>query len=170
MIKQDTSENQVKSIYLAIGSNLGDKRNNIEKAKYKLIQNNIIIKQSSSFYQSNSWPNPKNPNFLNIVLNISTNLDPSDLLRICKKIEASLGRKKSAKNSPRICDIDILDYYKKELNGSLVLPHPRMHRRNFVLVPLFELNKHWIHPISKKDIKTLILSLSNSDMRSIKQI
>ena len=170
MIKQDTSENQVNLIYLAVGSNLGNKKNNIEKAKFKLIENNITIINSSSFYQSNSWPNPNNPYFLNVVLKISTNLEPSKLLKICKKIEVSLGRIKSVKNSPRICDIDILDYSKKKLTGNLILPHPRMHRRNFVLIPLFELNKHWIHPISKKDIKSLILSLSNSDMRSIKKI
>ena len=170
MIKQDTSENQANLIYLAIGSNLGDKRNNIEKAKFKLMENDITIIKSSSFYQSNSWPNPNNPNFLNIVLNIATNLEPLKLLEICKKIEISLGRTKSAKNSPRICDIDIIDYSKRRLSGNLILPHPRMHRRNFVLIPLFELNKHWTHSISKKDIKSLILSLSNSDMRSIKKI
>jgi len=163
-------ENQVKYIYLGIGSNLGNKRNNIDKAKFKLIQNNIKIIQSSSFYESLSWPNPKKPKFLNIVIKIVTNLSPSQLLNKCKEIEISLGRKKGFKNSPRKCDIDILDYNNRNIKGHIILPHPRMHNRNFVLFPLYELNKAWKHPKSKNNIKTLISSLSDRDIRSIKQI
>ena len=141
MIKQDILENQVKSVYLAIGSNLGDKKANIEKAKFELTKQNIVILKTSSFYSSLSWPNPKNPRFLNIVLLIKTNLKPLNLLEICKKIEVNLGRKKSSKNAPRICDIDVIDYDKMTINNQIVLPHPRMHKRNFVLLPLFEINK-----------------------------
>mgnify|MGYP001338893930 CR=1 FL=1 len=170
MIELDILENQAKYIYLAIGSNLGNKKNNIEKAKFKLSQNNIKVLQSSSYYESLSWPNPKNPKFLNIVLKIITNLEPLDLLKVCKKIETNLGRKKTPKNSPRECDIDIIDYLNKEISGKIILPHPRMHLRNFVLFPLFEINKNWMHPISKQHIKYLIFSLPNRDIRSIKQI
>ncbi len=170
MIKQDILENQVKSVYLGVGSNLGNKRNNIEKAKFKLIQNNIKIIKSSSYFESLSWPNKQNPKFYNIVLEIFTNLEPNSLLMLCKKIEIDIGRKKRLKNSPRECDIDILDYNCKKSNGRIILPHPRLHKRNFVLLPLFEINKAWKHPILKQDIKTLILSLSNRDIRSIKQI
>ena len=112
MIKQDTSENQVKSIYLGIGSNLGDKKKNIEKAKFELIKENIKIIKSSNYYESLSWPNSNNPKFLNIVLQIETNLTPLNLMKKCKEIEINLGRVKSTKNSPRICDIDIIDYNK----------------------------------------------------------
>ena len=170
MIKQDISENQVKFIYLGIGSNLGNKRNNIEKAKFKLAQNNIKILQSSSFYESLSWPNPNNPKFLNIVLKISTNFTLPELLKKCKEIEKNIGRKKSTINSPRECDIDIIDYENKIINDKIILPHPRMHTRNFVLLPLFELNKDWKHPVSKHNIKTLIFLLPNRDIRSINQI
>ena len=163
-------ENRVKKIYLGIGSNLGNKRNNIDKAKFKLIQNNIKIVESSSFYESLSWPNPKHPKFLNIVLKIVTNLSPLQLLNKCKEIEISLGRKKGSKNSPRQCDIDILDYNNRNITGDIILPHPKMHNRNFVLFPLYELNKAWRHPKSKNNIKTLISSLSDKDIRSIKQI
>ena len=170
MIKQDISENQAKLVYLGIGSNLGNKRNNIEKTKFKLGQNNIKILQSSSYYESLSWPNPKNPKFLNIVLKINTNFTPSQLLKTCKKIERDIGRKKTDINSPRECDIDILDYENRKISGEIFLPHPRMHIRNFVLFPLFELNKDWKHPVFKHNIKTLIFSLSNRDIRSIIQI
>tara|TARA_Y100001958_G_scaffold67966_1_gene45781 strand:+ start:589 stop:1101 length:513 start_codon:yes stop_codon:yes gene_type:complete len=170
VIKQDTSGNQVKSIFLGIGSNLGNKKKNIEKAKFFLIENNITILRSSTYYESLSWPNPKKPKFLNIVLSVSTKLSPFDLLKMCKKIEIDLGRKERSKNAPRECDIDILDYQKKKMNIGICLPHPRIHKRNFVLLPLFELNKAWKHPISKFDIKKLILSLPNKDITSIKQI
>tara|TARA_B100001093_G_scaffold350455_1_gene335000 strand:- start:607 stop:1083 length:477 start_codon:yes stop_codon:yes gene_type:complete len=157
-------------IYLGIGSNLGNKKENIEKAKFEIIQHGIKIQQSSNYYESLSWPNIKNPKFLNIVLKVNTNLTPLKLIKICKDIEKSLGRKKTIRNSPRVCDIDILDYKKKKNNKEIILPHPRLHQRNFVLLPLFELNKNWKHPVSKCHIKTLILSLSNKDIRSIKQI
>ena len=163
-------ENQVKTVFLGIGSNLGNKKNNIELAKYGLIQNNIKIEKSSNYYESLSWPNPKNPKFLNIVLIIKTNLTPIKLLHICKKIEVSLGRKKRGKNAPRECDIDIIDYNNQKENTEIILPHPRMSKRNFVLFPLYEVDKAWTHPISGKPIKKLILSLSNRDIRSIKQI
>ena len=168
--KQDMLENPVKSIYLGVGSNLGDKRKYIEQAKLRLLQNNIKIKKTSSFYESLSWPNPDNPKFLNIVLEVVTDLSPIKLLNVCKKIEVSLGRKKRSKNAPRECDIDLLDYNGKKIDKNIILPHPRMHIRNFVLLPLYELNKAWIHPDLKLPIKKLILSLGNKDIRSIKQI
>ena len=170
MIKQDTSENQVKSIYLGIGSNLGNRKINLNIAKFMLSKFNIKILESSGFYESLSWPDPNKPKFLNIVLKIRTDLPPIKLLHKCKEIERILGRKKTKKNAPRVCDIDILDYGKIKLNKDIILPHPRMHNRNFVLLPLFEINKKWIHPTLKKHIKRLILSLSNKDIRTIKQI
>tara|TARA_B100000989_G_scaffold109491_1_gene80349 strand:- start:910 stop:1422 length:513 start_codon:yes stop_codon:yes gene_type:complete len=170
VIRQDILENQVRSIYLGIGSNLGNKKKNIEKAKFDLLENNIRILRSSDYYESLSWPNPQNPKFLNIVLEVRTSLKPLELLSVCKKIEKKLGRKKSVRNSPRICDIDILDYNKRSINNDIILPHPRMHKRNFVLLPLFEINKDWVHPVLKNHIKGLILSLSSRDIRSIKQI
>ena len=170
MIKQGTLENPAKPIYLGVGSNLGDKKKNIEFTKFKLIENNVKILQSSNYYESLSWPNQQKPKFLNIVLRVLSNLSSLDLLNKCKEIEVSLGRKKTAKNSPRVCDIDIIDYKNQLLRGDLILPHPRMHQRSFVLLPLYELNKNWVHPKSKLHIKKLIFSLSNLDIRSIKQI
>ena len=164
------SENLVNTIYLGIGSNLGNRRKNIELAKFKLIQNDIKIHKSSNIYESLSWPNPNKPKFFNIILEISSNLSPLKLIDTCKEIEIDLGRKKRSKNAPRECDIDIIDYYNQKIKGKIILPHPRMHERNFVLLPLYELNKDWKHPILKQPIKKLILSLSNKDLRSIKQI
>ena len=164
------SENPVKVIYLGIGSNLGNRKKNIEMTKFKLVANNVEIIKTSSYYESLSWPNQNNPKFINIIVKVKTRYTPLELIQKCKNIEKEMGREKSPKNSPRICDIDIIDYKNKEINRGLILPHPRMHIRNFVLLPLFEIDKDWKHPVLKHNIKKLILSLSNSDIRSIKQI
>ena len=169
-------EKQAKKIYLAIGSNLGNKKKNLEYAKYLLEKNKKIkILKTSNFYKTKSWPNNKHPFFINIVVEGITILKPIELFKFIKQIEVMLGRKKSLKNSPRECDIDIIDYDKKSLkiknnDDFIIIPHPMLHKRNFVLLPLFELNKDWKHPVSKHNIKTLIFSLPNRDIRSIKQI
>jgi len=173
VIKQDLLENQVKFSYLALGSNLGNKIENIERAKFELQFNKIEIIKSSSNFESLSWPNPLNPNFINIVIKIKTNIQPLELLKICNSIEKKLGRKRSTINAPRSCDIDIIDYKQKIVNlenNNLILPHPRMNKRNFVILPLFEINKSWKHPISKKNIVNLLSSLPIKDLRSIKQM
>ena len=170
MIKQDISENQAKNIFLGIGSNLGNRVANIEKAKSLLVQNNINLISISSYFETFSWPDPKKPKFINIIIKAECQHKPIKLLKLCKLIESKLGRKKTPKNSPRVCDIDIIDFKGLVTNDKLNLPHPRMHERNFVLLPLFEIEKDWVHPIKKNNIKKLILSLSNKDIRSIKQI
>jgi 2-amino-4-hydroxy-6-hydroxymethyldihydropteridine diphosphokinase len=171
--KQDTSENLVNLSYLAIGSNLGNKINNIEITKFELEKYKIQILKSSSNYLSESWPNPLMPKYINIVIKIKTSLLPLELLEVCNLIELKLGRLRSKKNAPRTCDIDIIDYNKIILNknnSKLVLPHPRMNKRNFVLLPLFEIEKSWKHPKSRINIVNLINSLPVKDLRSIKQI
>ena len=173
MKKQDISENLVNKAYLAIGTNLGNKIRNIEITKFELEKYNIKILKSSSNYISESWPNPLMPKYINIIIKIRTSLAPLELLKICNLIELKLGRVRSKKNAPRTCDIDIIDYEKKilnEKNNKLILPHPRMNERNFVLLPLFELDKSWKHPKSKINIVNLINSLPVKDLRSIKQI
>ena len=173
MKKQDISENLVNLAYLAIGSNLGNKINNIEITKFELEKYRIKILKSSSSYISESWPDPSMPNYINIIIKIKTNLTPIELLRICNLIELKLGRIRLKKNSPRTCDIDIIDYDKKilnEKNSLLILPHPRMNKRNFVLLPLFEVDKSWKHPKTRINIVNLINSLPIKDLRSIKQI
>ena len=170
MIKQDISGKQVKIVYLSIGSNLGNRFLNIEKAKFLLLEEGIKVIKSSNFYETLSWPNPKNPKFYNVVLKTKTRLSDIKTLNICKQIEKSLGRKKNKRNSPRECDIDIVDYDQRSKKKNIILPHPRMHTRNFVLIPLYEIDRNWRHPITKEHIKSLIFSLSSRDISSIKQI
>ena len=173
MKKQDISENLVNQGYLAIGSNLGNKISNIEITKFELEKYKIKILKSSSNYISKSWPDPDKPNYINSIIKIETSLAPLELLKICNLVELKLGRVRSKKNAPRTCDIDIIDYNKKILNekyNQLILPHPRMNERNFVLLPLFEVDTSWKHPKSKIKIVNLLNSLPVKDLRSIKQI
>ena len=173
MKKQDISENLANLAYLAIGSNLGSKIRNIEITKVELEKYKIKILKSSSNYISESWPDPSMPNYINIIIKIKTILTPLDLLKICNLIELKFGRVRGKKNAPRVCDIDIIDYDKiilNEKNRELILPHPRMNKRNFVLLPLFEVDKSWKHPKSKINIVNLINSLPVRYLRSIKQI
>ena len=93
-------------------------------------------------------------------------------MKECLLIESELGRIRNKKYEPRTSDIDIIDYDGKILmnanDQNLTLPHPKMHRRNFVLLPLFEIAKTWIHPIKKVAIKELVNSLETKDFRTIK--
>ena len=175
MTNQGISENQVNIAFLGIGSNLGSKKRNIEKAKFLLEKNSIKIIKSSNIYETYSWPNKNDPKFYNIVIKIITKLKPIKLFFVIKDIERKLGRKKTSVNRPRTCDIDILDYkgqiYKFYANNNkLIIPHPRLHSRNFVLFPLFEIEKNWKHPSKKTKIWDLIGKLDNSSLYSIKQI
>ena len=171
MKNQDILENDKKIAFLSIGSNLGNKKKNIELAKIKLELNNIKIIKTSNFYESLSWPDINNPKFINISLMIKTKLSPRQLVEKCLYIEKLLGRRRTVKNSPRTCDIDIIDYNGKKINNAfLTSPHPKMHKRNFVLLPLFEISSNWVHPVKKISINKLINSLDVKDLRSIKLI
>ena len=175
MIRQDISENQAKIVFLGIGSNLGNKRNNLERTKYFLEQESIKILKISNVYETYSWPNKNHPKFYNIVIKVLTKLSPTKLFIKIKGIEKTLGRKISKINTPRVCDIDILDYNKKcynlkSKNHSIIIPHPRITNRNFVLFPLHEIERNWIHPQNKTKIHDLIQNLDDFSLYTIKQI
>ena len=157
-------------IYIGIGSNLGNRIRNIENSKYLLKINGIDITRTSRYYETLSWPDPSKPKFINIVIQSNTNFSPKKLLKIFKIIEQKLGRIRSLRNAPRTCDIDLISYRNKILSNNISIPHKSMIKRNFVLFPLFEIERKWAHPITKKNIKQLIYLLPNNDIRSIKQI
>ena len=173
MKSQDILENQVNYAYLALGSNLGKKFKNLELAKYKLSKIGVKIIKTSHFYTTKSWPNSKFPDFINSVLLVKTKLLLPELFKQIKTIEKSLGRKKAPKNYPRTCDIDIIDFNGKCLSikfnqHRIEVPHTNMHIRNFVLVPLYEINQKWKHPKLKKNIVNLLSYLPSIDLRGIK--
>ena len=173
MKKQDILENQVNFAYLALGSNLGDKKNNLNKSIDLIQEEGVFIKKRSKFYFTKSWPNENFPNFINSIILVKTKLNIAELFLKIKKIEKKLGRTKSKRNHPRICDIDIIDFngeiiHRKIGNYKLNTPHKRMHYRNFVLFPLFELNKDWVHPKLNKNIVILMSNLTSDQLLGIK--
>ena len=157
-------------VFIGIGSNLGNRIRNINKAKYLLSLNGINILKSSSYYESLSWPDRSKPKFINIVIQLDTDISVKKILQISQSIENKLGRKKTYKNAPRTCDIDILSYKNRVISGDITIPHKRMSNRNFVLIPLFEIAPNYVHPKTNVSIKKLIFSLSNKDITSIKLI
>ena len=164
---------------LGLGSNLsssfGDRFENLNLAVSYLELYKIKIIKRSSFYETLSYPDTKNPKFINMVVEISTYLPPEDLASVLIHVEKKLERKRKKKNEPRTCDIDIIDYNGKVVNFSyngliFKVPHEKLIYRNFVLFPLQEIASSWIHPKTKDSIDVLINKLSNEDKKSILKI
>ena len=166
-------------IFLGLGSNLsskyGDRFENINLVISFLEGYGIKVIKKSSFYETPSYPNEKNPKFINIVILIETTLSPVDLMSVLIFIEEKLGRKRDKKNDPRTCDIDIIDYNGQILNLKynnldLSIPHKKLTKRNFVLFPLQEIFPEWKHPKTKEIINVLLQKLSKDDKNSILKI
>jgi len=147
------------SAYIGLGSNLGDRKQNLARA-LELLSQNLVIKKLSSVYETEPVGYEEQPLFLNAVCRVSMGLSPENLLRLVKKIEAKLGRTPGPPNAPRPIDIDILFYDKVVLNEKeLTIPHPRLAERAFVLVPLAEIAPDLVHPGNKKTVKKLLDNL-----------
>lgn len=128
--------------YLGIGSNLGDKRENIKTAIKEInsLKNTKVIKTSKLIETKPQGGPLKQNDFLNGALKINTELSPGILLKQLKRIERGLGRKSTVRNGPRVIDLDILLYGNKIINTKrLIVPHPRMFERDFVITPLSEI-------------------------------
>ena len=127
--------------YIALGANIGDSLSNMRAAVKALdLDGNCRVTQVSSLYKTAPVGYRDQPEFLNAVVELRTTLSPGELLAVCDKIERRIGRKRTIRWGPRVIDIDILLYDDMTLcDGDLVLPHPRMMERSFVLVPLAEI-------------------------------
>jgi 2-amino-4-hydroxy-6-hydroxymethyldihydropteridine diphosphokinase len=135
------------AIYIALGTNLGDREANLHTAK-DLLSCKAAIIQESSVYRTPPWGYVDQPDFLNQVIEITSGLEPLPLLRYLKRIEKQMGREKQILNCPRLIDLDILFSGSRVLEGDILqVPHPRMEGRAFVLVPLAEIAPDLIHPV-----------------------
>jgi len=156
-------------VYLALGSNLGDRLANLKQAIAALTPQ-MEVQAKSAVYETPPWGYEDQPKFLNQVIKANTYLDPEPLLKHLKRLEIALGRKESFPNGPRLIDMDILFYDDLVLNaGSLVIPHPRLHERGFVLLPLMDINPDFVHPVSKKSVREMAVRCDMSGIEKIAQ-
>ncbi len=144
------------TVYLGLGSNLGDRQHNLIKA-IELLAQQMRVEQMSSLYETEPVGYSEQARFLNAVCQVTTSLTPEELLSLVKEIEAALGRVPSFPNAPRPIDIDILFYANQVIHSpQLTIPHPRLEERAFVLVPLVEIAPELIHPVSRRTVRELV--------------
>ena len=143
-------------IYIGIGSNLGDKEGNCKTAIERLSENGITVKKISSPYRTKPWGVEDQPDFVNMAVKAETNINPSELLPILKTIEKEMGRQDGVRWGPRLIDLDLLFYDDLVISyDELAIPHPLLHKREFVLLPLAEIAAEFVHPVLKATIKQL---------------
>ena len=147
----------MREIILALGTNVGDKRKNLEKA-INYLSEFLFIEKLSSIYLTKPVGEKNQDTFFNMVVKGKTSLSPFELLKFCKSIEKKVGRVYRYHWGPREMDIDIIFYGNLILSSQeLTVPHPLMHKRDFVLIPLLEVDKDYIHPVLNLRIKDLLL-------------
>jgi len=144
------------TVYLGLGSNLGNRQDNLDMALGFLSQR-LRVEKVSSPYDTEPVGNIEQPRFLNLVCQVYTRLAPTGLLSLAKGIETKLGRAPGISNAPRPIDIDILFYGDQIIETpELAIPHPRLTERAFVLIPLAEIAPDLVHPVKGKTIKELV--------------
>lgn len=138
-------------VYLGLGTNLGDMESNLRNALLEIEKRIGSIGSQSAFYLTEPWGFESSNKFLNMVVEINTDLTPFELLSATQAIEKNLGRQSKSLNgmySDRLIDIDILFYGQEVIRDEvLTIPHPLLHKRDFVLIPLKEIAPEWIHPV-----------------------
>ncbi len=184
-----------KIVYLAFGSNQADQlKQSVEiiQSSYELLNDDSVnITTISPFFQTPAFPTGSGPDYVNSVVRAETKLDPHSLLSVLHGVEAKLGRKRKQRWGTRVIDIDLLDYQgcilptpeiyhywrDMELNlqkttwpDNLILPHPRIQDRGFVLVPLKAVAPDWVHPVTLESIDVLIEQIDPNELEGILQI
>lgn len=159
------------TVYIGIGSNLGDRAGNCKKAA-KLLGEAGEVKSVSPLYESAAWGVVDQPSFINGVVELRTKVSPEELLSELKSIEIKMGRvKSSVRYGPRLIDLDIIFFGDEVVVSSeLAVPHPLMHKRAFVLVPLSDIAPDFIHPVLLKSVRELLKALSAPEREGVESV
>jgi 2-amino-4-hydroxy-6-hydroxymethyldihydropteridine diphosphokinase len=143
-------------VYLALGSNVGNRAAHL-KAAMAALPPQMEVKAKSQVYETPPWGYANQEKFLNQVIMVKTYLSPEMLIKHLKRLEVALGREATFQNGPRVIDIDILFYDDLVYESpTLVIPHPRLHERGFVLMPLMDIAPDLVHPVKQQSIRQLI--------------
>ena len=159
---------------ISVGSNINSPKGikpikNCNKAINELSKFNINIIQKSSWYLSEPIPKSYQPKYYNSVFLCNSNQNVYKVLKIIQIVEQKFGRVRVFKNMPRCIDLDIISYNGNVKNSLLLkIPHPRMHLRKFVLMPLFEIDSHWLHPLLKKNIQFFLEKVKCQKIKKLK--
>ena len=152
------------NLVLSLGSNLGDRVQNLSSALYYLKEAGITIIKQSFIYETDPWGNTDQPDFYNQVIEAETGMNVLQTLKQILLIEKEMGRNRRQKWEPRIIDIDILFFNDEIINEEgLIVPHQHLHERAFVLIPLAEILPAKIHPVLQKTISEILLSIKDDD-------
>lgn len=158
----------MKTAYLGLGSNIGNREQHLEQALSKLAAPDLRITRVSSVYETEPVGFTAQRSFLNMVAEIETELFPMQLLSRIGKVEQALGRVRTIANGPRTIDVDILLYGRAAIrSGRLEVPHPRMAERRFVLAPLAELAPDLHHPVTHKTVRAMLEAAPPLTMRKL---
>lgn len=155
------------TVYIALGTNLGDRKTNL-RAAIEAMPPDVKVVEKSHIYETPPWGYEDQPAFLNMVVKAETSLEPESLLKYLKQIEAELGREKSVRWGPRLIDLDILFYDDLVIESPpLVIPHPRLHERAFVLVPLADIAPDLVHLVFHRKIGDLMAEIDTQGINRI---
>ena len=153
-----------------LGANLGEREATLEQALF-LLQDVCGPLERSALCETPPWGDADQPPFLNVAARARTSLAPLAVLRHCKEIEQTLGRVPTRRWGPRIVDVDLIAYGRISLfTPELTLPHPRLHERAFVLVPLAELSPDWVHPLLERSVRELLSALPEEDVAAVRRL
>ncbi len=154
-------------VYIGIGSNIGNRQENCREAVRQLALRGLKVGRQSSMIETEPWGVAEQPRFMNMAVEAETDLSPKLLYDVLKDIETAMGRRKAVRWGPRVIDLDILFYDDLILDTErLVIPHPLLHERDFVLIPLAEIAPEKVHPLLNKTIAELSMAVSQKTLRS----